>query len=150
MKIDLKQVECECWVLFSCREKWTRSSSESPKLNFISNSLFQSPCGRHKVLHVVCYLTLILHLIAQNKYKGVHILRWTCTAEGTLTSLLAPWKLFRIPLKKKKKKSNKGRTEECGSRWASGELADLLIPVTLIWADWGFSAEPKFSSCLSR
>ena len=114
MKIDLKQVECECWVLFSCREKWTRSSSESPKLNFISNSLFQSPCGCHKVLHVLCYLTLILHLIAQNKYKGVHILRWTCTAEGTLTSLLAPWKLFRIPLKKKKKNLTKGGRRNVG------------------------------------
>lgn len=41
MKIDLKQVECEYSVPFSCREKWTRSSSESSKLNYIQTLYFK-------------------------------------------------------------------------------------------------------------
>ncbi len=39
---------------------------------------------------------------------------------------------------------------ECGSWWAWGKLANLLlIFVTLIWTDWSFIAKPELPSCLN-
>lgn len=109
---------------FTCRDKRTHSSSKLK--HFIS----YLQVLHHKVLPSLLYIKFILHLIEQKKILLILRQAWACTSKGTLTSLLAPWKLFHTPIKIKQ------RTEEYGSWWAWGAMANLLlISVTLILAD---------------